>query len=858
MITMSLERRFTQFLIASTVLAILATAFTAAVSVNWHVRHQQSSALADYMSERGLREDAFFNSVADSQNAAMQTFNEYVEGLTDAEIQTGLDTYFPLQENGARRGTDELFEGVFIPGYGRVYGIAALGSSTHEWTPARERTFYSAFLTIARHGVGMNDTHESLWFMSPLDDLIIFAPNRPDRLEYYRHEAPHDFSATSIGIGDVSEPDVNPEGRTRCTPLMSAAYDQTGETLVTGCQTPLRQFGGGQVGIFGTTMFVNEVFQAAFDALPNMDSDIYFISAEGQLIAHHDIDETIDVRPALMREMEERIDPEELLETFQNTSSGSDVFFRNPEHFASEAIAFYHLEIPDWYLVISIPEQTLLYASLNQLVPIFIMSLTVGACVIIGMTIFVRRVALKPLGILTRSLHAPAGATGDMDHQIDGLTERRDEIGQLASTLADFRNRTEAYTSKLEDTVAQRTEKLRRLSEAKSTFLATMSHELRTPMNGILGVSGALNRTNLTTEQSEMVELIQQSTQMLERQLSDVLDVSKVEAGKLELIRNPTNLASCVTELCDFHRHTARERGLDLNLNFDVSAHGYFLADEVRIRQVLNNIITNAIKFTSEGSVTIDVSGGEYLDVTRQVVSFKVTDTGVGMNAESLAQIFEPYAQPTKNVAEPNRGTGLGLTISKSLVELMKGEIMARSRPGHGSVFAFEIPLVRCQTQNPSLTPVSEEAEALADHLSSTRVLLAEDHPVNQRVVQLILKPLGVDVEIVENGQDAVEAYKNGSYDVILMDMRMPVMDGLVATRQIRDIESNENRGHTPILVLSANAMPEHCDQSMMAGADMHVGKPLTPERLIDAVREGLELKAEGSGAGEKSSSQRA
>ncbi|HBH88823.1 MAG TPA: hybrid sensor histidine kinase/response regulator, partial [Hyphomonadaceae bacterium] len=196
-----------------------------------------------------------------------------------------------------------------------------------------------------------------------------------------------------------------------------------------------------------------------------------------------------------------------------------------------------------------------------------------------------------------------------------------------------------------------------------------------TPMNGILGVSGALNRTDLTTEQSEMVELIQQSTQMLERQLSDVLDVSKVEAGKLELIRNPTNLASCVTELCDFHRHTARERGLDLNLNFDVSAHGYFLADEVRIRQVLNNLITNAIKFTSEGSVTIDVSGGEYLDVTRQVVSFKVTDTGVGMNAESLAQIFEPYAQPTKNVAEPNRGTGLGLTISKSLVELMKGEI---------------------------------------------------------------------------------------------------------------------------------------------------------------------------------------
>ncbi len=856
MITMSLQRRFTQFLIASTVLAILATAFTAAISVNWHVRHQQSSSLADYMSERGLREDAFFTTVSSAQNAAMQTFNEYVAGLSEEEIRTGLDTYFPLTANGARRGADALFDGVFIPGYGRVYGIAALGSSAGEWTPERERVFYAAFLTIARHGVSMHETHESLWFVTPTDDLVIFAPSRPDRLTYYRHEAPDDFSTVALGIADVSQPDVNPEGATRCTPLMSAAYDMTGETLVTGCQTPLRNTPDTQVGVFGTTMFVNEVFSAAFEALPNIESDIYFVSSAGQLIAHHDIDETTNVRPELMYSMEELIHPEELLERFEQTRDKSGVFFRNPEHFASEAVAFYHLEVPDWYLVISIPEHTLLQASLSQIIPIFMMSLCVGACVIVGMTIFVRKVALTPLGTLTRSLNAPAGSADDVAHQVDTLTERKDEIGQLATTLADYRNRTEAYMSKLEDAVAQRTEKLRRMNEAKSTFLATMSHELRTPMNGILGVSGALHRTDLSTEQAEMVDLIQQSTNMLERQLSDVLDVSKVEAGKLELIKNPTNLASCVTDLCDFHRHSAKERGLDLQLNFDVSAHGYFLTDEVRIKQVLNNIITNAIKFTNEGSVTVDVSA-EYLDMTRQTVKFKITDTGVGMDADGLAQIFEPFSQPTKALSQSSRGTGLGLTISKSLVELMDGNIVARSRQGFGSVFSFEIPLVRCQTDNPLLTPVSEEVEALTDHLASTRILLAEDHPVNQRVVQLILNPLGVEIEIVENGEDAVKAFIENRYDLVLMDMRMPVMDGLEATRRIRDIEQKENKTRTPVLVLSANAMPEHCDQSMAAGADMHVGKPLTPERLIDAVREALELRAEANGASKPEASTR-
>ncbi|WP_372783054.1 ATP-binding protein [Phenylobacterium sp.] len=391
-------------------------------------------------------------------------------------------------------------------------------------------------------------------------------------------------------------------------------------------------------------------------------------------------------------------------------------------------------------------------------------------------------------------------------------------------------------------------------NQAKSDFLANMSHEIRTPLNGVIGVVDALGRTELTPAQREMVALIESSGVTLERLVSDILDISKIEAGRLEIEQRVFDLQDEFASLIDLHQVRAQEKNLSFRAGFGPRARGEFHGDSTRIKQVLGNLLSNAVKFTAAGEVrlTIDAEdpGGPGQPCR---VTFEVSDTGVGFDSAAAAGLFQRFSQADTTITRRFGGTGLGLSISKALVEMMGGEITAQSTAGRGSRFRVTVPLPRNQAleaYDAGLTAVRPDAalasaQQMADRAAPLRILLAEDHPTNQKVVQLILAPYGAEITIVENGAEAVEAMRTGAFDLVLMDTQMPVMDGLAATRAIRrDEESLGGAPRTPIVMLSANAMAQHRLDALDAGADLHLAKPVTAAALIGGIGEALEMQA--------------
>ncbi len=373
-------------------------------------------------------------------------------------------------------------------------------------------------------------------------------------------------------------------------------------------------------------------------------------------------------------------------------------------------------------------------------------------------------------------------------------------------------------------------------NRSKSEFLANMSHEIRTPLNGVVAMADALSRAALRPREHEMVEVIRASGVTLERLLSDILDTAKIEAGQIVVETAPFDLADTVRGAAALYRPRADEKGVALRVQIEPALDRAVEGDVVRLRQVLSNLISNALKFTEGGAVTVSVA-----DAGDDRIRFTVADTGCGFDDAHKTRIFARFQQADGSITRRFGGTGLGLAISRELVSLMGGELDCESRPGEGARFWFDLRL-------PPAASVEAETAATpgvaGDDFSAAfpaRVLLADDHPANRKVVEIMLSGVETELVAVEDGQAAVEAFAKGGFDLILMDMQMPVMDGLSATAAIRALEAEGNGRRTPLIMLTANALPEHVEAARAAGADGHLSKPITLQSLFDGVAAALE-----------------
>jgi signal transduction histidine kinase/CheY-like chemotaxis protein len=805
----SISTKLLAGLIVSMTVLLLADAAVTYAGYRRQVEAHRIADLSLYVAERTRTEEDLFDALRMKQSAATDALSRRL-ALMPAGPATDrqFDAWYPDHGDGTRRSRDSLFDGERIGEGEEIYGVGAFIGHAGELTAEDRRVLTAATLVVSRVGESDLAKFENFFFLTPRNRLILFAPKRAERLMFFRHTAPGGTDFDHSDQAKYSLPQNDPDRRMRCTPLAPLLQDKTQRTLISGCVSPV-YVDGRYVGAWGTTLMAGSYLNKVLRNTPKGATSL-IVSDKGQLVAFPGFTQPQALNPKSVAALEKTYGVGPLVARIQADGKATGVI-DSPD--GKMLVAYGHLEGPSWILLVTFPKALGAADAWLAILPN-----------LAGKFLVVAALAALMFGMLRRLVIAPLQALGDpASGEAREIAYRPDEIGQLARALRDERLRGDEILAGLEERVLARTAELERANAAKTDFLANMSHELRTPLNGVIALSSVLAKEQATERGRQTAELVVASGRLLEQVLTDILDISRIEAGQLPINAAPFNLCDCVETISALHRASAEAKGLDFTVTVDGGVKGWRMGDDVRVTQILSNLLSNAVKFTTEGGVALAVAGGG------DILTFTVTDTGVGFSADFQAKLFSRFEQADGSITRRFGGSGLGLAISSSLAELMGGTIEATSQPGRGSVFTVTLPLP--STAVPQADPAQGEA-ATAD-LAQLKVLAAEDHPTNRAVVSLILEPLGVKLTMVEDGRQAVEAVEREAFDLILMDIQMPVLDGLSAAREIRALEQALGLPRTRIIALSANALPEHIAEARAAGMDEHLAKPIRPEALI-------------------------
>ena len=506
-----------------------------------------------------------------------------------------------------------------------------------------------------------------------------------------------------------------------------------------------------------------------------------------------------------------RISKAQWFPTLQAQVSGSMQVMAEGE---IKTIGFYHIPQTSLYsLVIADAAYMHSYSQTIQRTTIFTaLAIAVLACGCVCLFIFPVTRDIRRLSRFAK--HITRG-----EHSFSTGVKRKDELGDLAESL-----------SKMVETLTEMLARSEAATKAKSEFLARMSHEIRTPMNGIIGMTYLALQDSRDEKQTRYLQRIDNAAKTLLGVINDILDFSKVEAGKLQLNNQTFRLSLLLESVYDLLAVKSQEKNVTLEFSVDEKIPDVLEGDPLRLSQVCINVGSNALKFTAEGSVKLHAS------LVRQeenglLLLFSVADTGIGISDQVKDTIFDSFSQADGSTTRQYGGTGLGLAISKNLVELMGGTIWLESEPDHGSNFYFTVLLKPGLEEHLETAQTAAPSEADEPSLAQLRVLLAEDNEINQEIAKGILSGMGVTPVVAENGQEAVKLWQNEYFDIILMDIQMPVMDGFTATEEIRN-SGKSGAGDVPIIAMTANAMAGDREKSLAAGMNDHITKPLDVQEL--------------------------
>jgi signal transduction histidine kinase/CheY-like chemotaxis protein len=815
----SLSRRFLIGLGLTSLAFTLLASIAAFAVFQRELEVRQIAFLDQYVRERTDNVDRRFSNLMTLHRTAIDVLNARMASMTPAQAQRMIDENTILLPDGTRRSPAKAFDGYIDRAGARVSGIGMFFSHPAEMTAPEKEVLAASIPIVESFGQAAHGDYDNFYFFTPQNRLVMFGPDRPDKLMFYRQNAPATLDYTKEEMSLFITPAADPTGETRCTSLQHLLQDaKKAQRVATACVTPA-YVAGHYVGAFGSSIKLTDFLNQVVDnGLPGAETLI--IRDDGVLIAAPRNDSAAVGSEKSVAAYERKLGLSTLAKTLVATGRP---FGMAQSANGKNIIAYGRLTGPGWYLLLSYPRSAVAASAARSASWVLLLGLLGATLQTVVLLILARRTIVTPLQTLAESCRTQAYQGSN------ALAGRSDEIGILARSLRGERERADELLGSLEQRVQLRTAELERANTEKSRFLANMSHELRTPLNGVIALSETLVKSQITPHNVEVAELIVASGRLLEQVLTDILDVSKIEAGEMGIESRPFDLQTVICQVAALHRASAEAKGLKLNSSLAPEIAGAYLGDSVRLTQVLSNLLSNAVKFTEAGEVVLTVGrceGG---------IRFCVSDTGIGFDEEVRARLFQRFEQADVSIRRRFGGTGLGLAICQSLVGLMGGRIETRSTPGEGSVFSFELALQPAEIEHEYATGDAQDDDAF---LEPVRVLLAEDHPTNQKVVQLILESVGAELTIVENGRLALKALERHAFDVVLMDMQMPELDGLSATTLLREREAANGLAHTPVIMLTANAMDEHRQASFAAGADRHLSKPLRAAELLDAIAE--------------------